>query len=147
MARCSVWYTFGRLHCETLKRRKPVADCEVLNTLPSANTTLSANACRAISAASSASGRRAHTNMPARGRVVRDGNLITAGGVTAGIDFGLAVVAELVGRDEAEAIATLTSARSIQMPLTALLALSRELHLSPVLGPTSGIEALRLVTP
>lgn len=38
------------------------------------------------------------------GRVVRDGNLITAGGVTAGIDFGLAVVAELVGRTEAEAI-------------------------------------------
>jgi histidine phosphotransferase ChpT len=50
-------------------------------------------------------------------------------------------------RDEAEAVATLTSARSIQMPLTALLALSRDLRLSPVLGPTSGIEALRLVTP
>jgi cyclohexyl-isocyanide hydratase len=41
---------------------------------------------------------------PVHGRVVRDGNLITAGGVTAGIDFGLAVVAELVGRSEAEAI-------------------------------------------
>ena len=41
---------------------------------------------------------------PVQARVVRDGNLITAGGVTAGIDFGLAVVAELVGRTEAEAI-------------------------------------------
>jgi cyclohexyl-isocyanide hydratase len=42
--------------------------------------------------------------IPKRGRVVRDGNLITAGGVTAGIDFGLAVVAELVGQPMAEAI-------------------------------------------
>ena len=42
--------------------------------------------------------------IPVQGRVVRDGNLITAGGVTAGIDFGLAVVADLVGRTEAEAI-------------------------------------------
>ena len=36
--------------------------------------------------------------IPVHGRVVRDGNLITAGGVTAGIDFGLTVVAELVGQ-------------------------------------------------
>ncbi|HJT13706.1 MAG TPA: DJ-1/PfpI family protein [Dongiaceae bacterium] len=42
--------------------------------------------------------------IPVHGRVVRDGNLITAGGVTAGIDFGLAVVAELVGQADAEAI-------------------------------------------
>lgn len=41
---------------------------------------------------------------PVEARVVRDGNLITAGGVTAGIDFGLTVIAELLGRDEAEAI-------------------------------------------
>ena len=39
-----------------------------------------------------------------RERVVRDGNLITGGGVTAGIDFGLTVAAELVGPDEAQAI-------------------------------------------
>ncbi|WP_349959406.1 DJ-1/PfpI family protein [Rhizobium sp. ZPR3] len=38
------------------------------------------------------------------GRVVRDGNLFTAGGVTAGIDFGLTIVAALRGREEAEAI-------------------------------------------
>ncbi|ONH84056.1 AraC family transcriptional regulator [Roseomonas mucosa] len=37
-------------------------------------------------------------------RVVRDSNLITAGGVTSGIDFGLSVIAELMGQDEAETI-------------------------------------------
>ena len=42
--------------------------------------------------------------IPVHGRVVRDGNLITAGGVTAGIDLGLAVVAELAGQAQAEAI-------------------------------------------
>jgi cyclohexyl-isocyanide hydratase len=39
-----------------------------------------------------------------KGRIVRDGNLITAGGVTSGVDFGLAIVAELAGRDVAEAV-------------------------------------------
>ena len=42
--------------------------------------------------------------IPTEGRVVRDGHLITAGGVTAGIDFGLTVVAELLGQAEAERI-------------------------------------------
>ncbi len=42
--------------------------------------------------------------IPVEDRVVRDGNLITAGGVTSGIDFGLAVIAELLGREEAETI-------------------------------------------
>jgi cyclohexyl-isocyanide hydratase len=42
--------------------------------------------------------------IPVKARVVRDGSLITAGGVTAGIDFGLTVVAELVGKDQAQAI-------------------------------------------
>jgi cyclohexyl-isocyanide hydratase len=41
-------------------------------------------------------------------RVVRHGNLITAGGVTSGIDFGLEVVADIAG----EAVA-----RSIQLSL------------------------------
>lgn len=40
----------------------------------------------------------------AEGRVVQDGNLITAGGITAGIDFGLTIVAELAGSEEAETI-------------------------------------------
>jgi cyclohexyl-isocyanide hydratase len=39
-----------------------------------------------------------------KGRVVKDGNLITAGGVTAGIDFGLSVVAEIAGETTARAI-------------------------------------------
>ena len=36
-------------------------------------------------------------------RVARDGNIITGGGVTAGIDFGLVLLEELAGRDYAEA--------------------------------------------
>ena len=41
---------------------------------------------------------------PVRQRVVRDGNRITGGGVTAGIDFGLAVAAELFGPTTAQRI-------------------------------------------
>src|SRR3984893_548206 len=41
---------------------------------------------------------------PAAGRVVRDGNVITGGGVTAGIDFALTLVAELAGEETAQAI-------------------------------------------
>jgi cyclohexyl-isocyanide hydratase len=37
-------------------------------------------------------------------RVVRDGNVITGGGVTAGIDFALSVVAELADAETAQAI-------------------------------------------
>jgi cyclohexyl-isocyanide hydratase len=39
-----------------------------------------------------------------KARIVRDGNVITAGGVTAGIDFGLSVVAEIAGEAVARAI-------------------------------------------
>lgn len=42
--------------------------------------------------------------IPTEGRVVQDGHLFTAGGVTAGIDFGLAIVAELAGQAAAETI-------------------------------------------
>ncbi|HKP79708.1 MAG TPA: DJ-1/PfpI family protein, partial [Phenylobacterium sp.] len=60
-------------------------------------------------------GRRAATHwawrdlLPAFGaivseeRVARDGNVITGGGVTAGIDFALVLLEELAGRDYAEA--------------------------------------------
>ena len=41
-----------------------------------------------------------------KARVVKDGNVITGGGVTAGIDFGLSVVAEIAGE---------TTARRIQL--------------------------------
>jgi cyclohexyl-isocyanide hydratase len=39
-----------------------------------------------------------------KARVVKDGNVITAGGVTAGIDFGLSVVAEIAGESAARKI-------------------------------------------
>ncbi len=42
--------------------------------------------------------------VPVRERVVRDGNLLTGGGVTAGIDFALTLAAELAGQAAAEAI-------------------------------------------
>lgn len=39
-----------------------------------------------------------------QGRIVKDGNVITAGGVTSGIDFGLSVAAEIAGETVAQAI-------------------------------------------
>jgi len=39
-----------------------------------------------------------------KARIVKDGNVITAGGVTSGIDFGLSVVAEIAGETVAQAI-------------------------------------------
>jgi cyclohexyl-isocyanide hydratase len=39
-----------------------------------------------------------------KARVVRDGDIITAGGVTSGIDFALTVVAEIAGQDLAKSI-------------------------------------------
>jgi cyclohexyl-isocyanide hydratase len=39
-----------------------------------------------------------------KARVVKDGNVITAGGVTSGIDFGLSVAAELAGATTAQSI-------------------------------------------
>lgn len=38
------------------------------------------------------------------GRVVRDGRFITGGGVTAGIDMALAVMADIVGEQQAQAV-------------------------------------------
>ena len=42
--------------------------------------------------------------IPTQGRVVRDGNVFTGGGVTAGIDFALTLVAEMCGPEVAQAI-------------------------------------------
>jgi len=39
-----------------------------------------------------------------KARIVKDGNVITAGGFTSGIDFGLSVVAEIAGEAVAQAI-------------------------------------------
>ncbi len=70
----------------------------------------------ALGAAGLLRGRRATTHwashdllaafgaIPTPGRVVRDGNLMTGGGVTAGIDFALTLVAELAGAETAQAI-------------------------------------------
>jgi len=41
---------------------------------------------------------------PVQARVVRDGRLVTGGGVTAGIDFALTIVAEIAGPEAAQAI-------------------------------------------
>lgn len=42
--------------------------------------------------------------VPVNARVVRDGNLFTGGGVTAGIDFALTIAAEIAGPEVAQAI-------------------------------------------
>ncbi|MBQ2262069.1 MAG: DJ-1/PfpI family protein [Loktanella sp.] len=42
--------------------------------------------------------------IPTSGRTVRDGSIVTAGGVTSGIDFGLEIIADLFGRDTAEIV-------------------------------------------
>ena len=42
--------------------------------------------------------------IPEKQRVVQDGNLITGGGVTAGIDFALTVIAELAGIEAAQTV-------------------------------------------
>ena len=42
--------------------------------------------------------------VPEQGRVVRDGKFVTGGGVTAGIDFALTLVAEMLSPEAAQAI-------------------------------------------
>jgi cyclohexyl-isocyanide hydratase len=42
--------------------------------------------------------------IPVKARVVQDGNLMTGGGVTAGIDFALTLLTDLIGETEAQAI-------------------------------------------
>jgi transcriptional regulator GlxA family with amidase domain len=42
--------------------------------------------------------------IPDEGRVVRDGHIITGGGVTAGLDFALVVLAEVAGAEYAQTV-------------------------------------------
>lgn len=42
--------------------------------------------------------------IPTEGRVVRDGNIYTAGGITSGIDFGLSIISDMLGEDEARTV-------------------------------------------
>ena len=74
-----------------------------------------------------------HGAVPVRGRVVRDGNLMTGGGVTAGIDFALTLVAELAGQAVAEAIA-LNLEYAPAPPFSAG---------SPETGPAAAVETVR----
>ncbi|HXE26678.1 MAG TPA: DJ-1/PfpI family protein, partial [Roseiarcus sp.] len=39
-----------------------------------------------------------------KGRIVQDGNVFTSGGVSAGIDFGFSIVAEIAGSEVAQAL-------------------------------------------
>lgn len=87
--------------------------------------------------------------IPDPGRVVRDGNLITCGGVTAGIDFALVVVAELAGPDTAQAIQLqieyapsppFNAGRPETAP-PAILARVRERHASIAAQRRSAVEA------
>ena len=71
--------------------------------------------------------------IPVHARVVRDGDLMTGGGVTAGIDFALTLIAELAGRDVAEAIA-LSLEYAPAPPFDAG---------SPETAPAAVVEALR----
>ena len=71
-----------------------------------------------LAAAGLAAGRRATTHwashdflarlgvIPEQARVVIDGRFISGGGVTAGIDMALTLTAELLGREQAEAISS-----------------------------------------
>jgi cyclohexyl-isocyanide hydratase len=89
-------------------------------------------------------GKRAATHWTARGflpafgaeavaeRVVVDGNLITGGGVTAGIDVALRVIAEIAGREVAERI-QLSVEYDPQPPFAAG---------SPESAPTAVLEAV-----
>jgi transcriptional regulator GlxA family with amidase domain len=47
---------------------------------------------------------RAFAVEPSADRIVRDGNVITGGGVTAGIDMAIAVTAEIAGVDFAQTV-------------------------------------------
>jgi cyclohexyl-isocyanide hydratase len=71
--------------------------------------------------------------IPVQARVVRDGNLMTGGGVTAGIDFALALIAEVAGREVAEAI-ELSLEYAPAPPFNAG---------SPETAPTATVEAVR----
>jgi cyclohexyl-isocyanide hydratase len=42
--------------------------------------------------------------IPVKERVVRDGNIFTGGGVTAGVDFAFTLMAEIAGQDHARAV-------------------------------------------
>lgn len=74
--------------------------------------------------------------IPEAGRVVRDGNIISGGGITAGIDFALTMIAELRGREVAQ---------GVQLALEYAPAPPFEAGL-PELAPASVVAAYRVRT-
>jgi transcriptional regulator GlxA family with amidase domain len=84
-----------------------------------------------------------------KGRVVQDGNVITGGGVTAGIDFALTLVAELAGPETAQAIqlaleyapAPPFDAGRPETAPSAVLALARERNAAGMAQRRAAIEA------
>ena len=115
----------------------------------------------ALGAAGLLHGRRAATHwawrelltlfgaIPDPARVVRDGNVITGGGVTAGIDFALSVVAELAGPEVAQSIqlqieyapAPPFDAGSPETAPPAILAHVRERNATLASGRRAAVEA------
>lgn len=71
--------------------------------------------------------------VPTAGRIVRDGGVITGGGVSAGLDFGLTLAAELRGEDAAQAI-QLISEYTPEPPFNSG---------SPETAPAEMVEAIR----
>jgi cyclohexyl-isocyanide hydratase len=87
--------------------------------------------------------------IPDEGRVVRDGNVVTGGGVTAGIDFALALVAEIAGPEVAQTIqlqieyapAPPFAAGSPETAPPAILAKARERNAAVVPQRRAAVEA------
>lgn len=89
-------------------------------------------------------------------RVVRDGNIITGGGVTAGIDFAFVVLAELAGQDYAMAVQLgleyapappFNSGRPETAPPEILAAYNRRLGDLPAKRMAAAREAARRLRP
>lgn len=80
--------------------------------------------------------------VPEQGRVVRDGNLITGGGVTSGIDFGLAVAAEIYGPEVAKRV-QLAIEYDPQPPFAAGSPASPDADASLVASMSAAMEDLR----
>ena len=73
---------------------------------------------------------------PREARVVREGNRFTAGGVTAGIDFALSIVAELVGREVRKPFGS-GSSTTPALPSTAVISTRGRLRRRPAPDPVS----------
>lgn len=80
--------------------------------------------------------------VPEQGRVVRDGNLFTGGGVTSGIDFSLAVAAEIYGPEVAKRV-QLAIEYDPQPPFAAGSPVSPEADATLVESMSAAMEDLR----